>query len=232
LYTAEGSLFVHHDLNLPELPLCLAWLDCPPFRWVPPPDSRLFVLIESFLLLLSVDGRQTMTGNYVAVGTFDPAIEIWNLDVLDPLEPSAVLGGSASVRRTKKGREKIIYKEGSHTGAVTALSWNQHYRQALASASADHTVKVSLLTVCIYLLLLLTARVSMCACVWCAGVGCHHTDVLAHLRTSHRQSSGDSLAPLRRLAAGHRVSRSDYCSLRLQDGTHAAAPVSRYASCS
>ena len=32
-------------------------------------------------------------GNYVAVGTFQPSIEIWNLDVMDPLEPTAILGG-------------------------------------------------------------------------------------------------------------------------------------------
>lgn len=27
------------------------------------------------------------------MGTFEPGIEIWNLDVLDPLEPTATLGG-------------------------------------------------------------------------------------------------------------------------------------------
>ncbi len=32
-------------------------------------------------------------GSYVAVGTFHPSIEIWNLDVIDSLEPAAVLGG-------------------------------------------------------------------------------------------------------------------------------------------
>ncbi|CAN0424574.1 unnamed protein product [Scytosiphon promiscuus] len=31
--------------------------------------------------------------SYCAVGTFEPGIEIWNLDVLDPLEPTATLGG-------------------------------------------------------------------------------------------------------------------------------------------
>ena len=32
-------------------------------------------------------------GNYVAIGTFKEGIEIWNLDVLDPLEPITTLGG-------------------------------------------------------------------------------------------------------------------------------------------
>ena len=32
LYNAEeGNLFVHHDISLPDFPLCLAWLDCPPY---------------------------------------------------------------------------------------------------------------------------------------------------------------------------------------------------------
>lgn len=34
-----------------------------------------------------------MYRSYCAVGTFEPGIEIWNLDVLDPLEPTATLGG-------------------------------------------------------------------------------------------------------------------------------------------
>lgn len=80
--TDDGTLYVHHDITLPDFPLCLAWLDCPPF--------------------LS-DGVQVNVGNYMAVGTFDPAIEIWNLDVLDPLEPSAVLGG---VDKTSKNGKK------------------------------------------------------------------------------------------------------------------------------
>jgi hypothetical protein len=38
----------------------------------------------------------------VAVGTFRPGIEIWDLDVLDPLEPSAVLGGEAALAPAAK----------------------------------------------------------------------------------------------------------------------------------
>jgi hypothetical protein len=33
-------------------------------------------------------------GSYVAVGSFEPDIEIWNLDVIDPLEPTLILKGS------------------------------------------------------------------------------------------------------------------------------------------
>lgn len=39
-------------------------------------------------------------GNFVAIGTFDPAIELWDLDVIDALQPTTVLGGLTEVRRT------------------------------------------------------------------------------------------------------------------------------------
>jgi periodic tryptophan protein 1 len=84
------------------------------------------------------------------VGTFNPAIEIWNLDVLDPLEPSAILGGllpeqsrpKMKKKNGKSGNKREIYQPGSHQDAVMALSWNKVYRQALASGSADQSVKI------------------------------------------------------------------------------------------
>jgi periodic tryptophan protein 1 len=153
LMSEEGDLYVHHDLQLPDFPLCLEWLDCPPF--------------------LGDDGTQSAVGNYIAVGTFQPCIEIWNLDVMDPLEPSATLGGesitekpvqgvqgggSSSKKKKKKNKaakkgdddddeedeeeEEVEFLPGSHEDAVMCLSWNKQYRNILASGSADHTVKV------------------------------------------------------------------------------------------
>jgi periodic tryptophan protein 1 len=148
LMSEEGDLYVHHDLQLPDFPLCLEWLDCPPF--------------------LGDDGTQSAVGNYIAVGTFQPCIEIWNLDVMDPLEPSATLGGesitekpvqgvqsgSSSKKKKKKkaakkgddeddeDEDEIEFLPGSHEDAVMCLSWNKQYRNILASGSADHTVKV------------------------------------------------------------------------------------------
>lgn len=124
LLCEDGHLYVHHDILLPEMPLCLAWLDCPPYT--------------------TAAGGQTSIGNYIAVGTFNPGIEIWNLDVLDPLEPTATLGGETTSTVMKKGKRKQQkqYIEGSHQGAVMCLSWNSTYRQALASGSADHVVKI------------------------------------------------------------------------------------------
>ena len=48
LFADDGNLFVHHDITLPDFPLCLAWLDCPPYQ--------------------SQDGAQMEVGNYIAVG--------------------------------------------------------------------------------------------------------------------------------------------------------------------
>lgn len=121
ILTDEGTLYTHHDIILPDFPLSLAWMDIAPHN----------------------TGDQKTFGNYIAVGTFSPAIEIWNLDVLDPLEPSAVLGGEKP-KSSKKSKKNAApeYLPGSHTSSVLSLSWNSLYRPALASGSADHTVKV------------------------------------------------------------------------------------------
>jgi len=64
--TDTGNMYVHHDLPLPSFPLCLAHGDM---------------------------GSDGSAGNFCAVGTFDRGIEVWNLDVLNVLEPSFALGG-------------------------------------------------------------------------------------------------------------------------------------------
>jgi hypothetical protein len=65
---AECNLFVHHDFEVPAFPLCMSWMDLDPRNR----DNK---------------------GSFIAVGTFLPGIEIWNLDVIDVLEPVATLGG-------------------------------------------------------------------------------------------------------------------------------------------
>ncbi|TYZ63964.1 hypothetical protein PybrP1_004206 [[Pythium] brassicae (nom. inval.)] len=127
----NGSLYIHHEINLPAFPLCLAWIDCAPT----PVDAA----------------RGPVDGSFVAVGTFKPGIEIWNLDVLDVLEPSATLGGEESdalrdvamppVSKRRKNKQ-VTLKPGSHQDAVMSLDWNSSHRNMLASGSADTTVKV------------------------------------------------------------------------------------------
>jgi periodic tryptophan protein 1 len=105
--------------------------------------------------------------NLAAVGSIDPGIEIWDLDIVDQVEPVITLGGldaaataaavaveapdGASRKDKKKAKVKAkkkaakvqpVYRAGSHTDAVLGLSWNAEYRNVLASCSADGTVKV------------------------------------------------------------------------------------------
>ena len=160
--TEESNLYCHHDLLLPAFPLCVSWMDCP------------------------TDGKEGRA-NRVAVGTMYPGIEIWDLDVIDTIEPVATLGGyedddirggrdggvgdgsedededatrgksGSSSKKKKRGsakkkassekkasrrEKKPSLKTDSHSDAVLGLSWNAQYRNVLASASADRTVRV------------------------------------------------------------------------------------------
>ena len=129
-----GNLFVHHDVPLPAFPLCLAHGDI---------------------------GPTGSAGNFCAVGMFTPGIEIWNLDVLNALEPSCILGGvdtsmadelmknnilggssKKKKKKKKKAQEGPKLRHGSHTDAIMSLSWNKIHRQVIASGSADCTVKI------------------------------------------------------------------------------------------
>lgn len=113
IYNEEmNSLFIHHDYILPTIPLVLEWLDYD-----------------------IADGQR---GNFVAMGTMEPDIGIWDLDVVDSLEPVAVLEGTKQSKK-KKIKKKDALVDG-HTDSVLDLSWNKNVRNVLASASADHTV--------------------------------------------------------------------------------------------
>lgn len=136
----DGNLYVHHDFPIPSFPLCVQWLDFDPRA----PEEK---------------------GSFLAVGTFLPAIEVWNLDVMDNVEPVFALGGRlepdqaliASIknqlRNTNKKDKKPLKKrlkdavqgeliEGSHKDAVMCLSWHPAHRSRLASGSADGTIKI------------------------------------------------------------------------------------------
>ncbi|KAJ1942292.1 rRNA-processing protein, partial [Linderina macrospora] len=113
----SDNLFVHHDFMLPAFPLCLEWLDYRVGRTA---------------------GQQT-PGSFVAVGTFEPRIEIWDLDTLDSMYPDLVLGSTDKRQLRKlKGKPHAEF----HTDAVMDLSWNRNVRNLLASSSADTTVKL------------------------------------------------------------------------------------------
>ncbi|KAH8914730.1 WD40 repeat-like protein [Atractiella rhizophila] len=119
------SVYAHHDILLPAMPLCLEWLD--------------------------FSGERPESGNFVAVGTLDPEIEIWCLDTLDAVCPTNILGEpkdlvaeykpSKKNKRTKK-RSTSSQNPGFHSDSILGLAWNRSHRNLLASASADATIKL------------------------------------------------------------------------------------------
>ena len=126
------NLYVHHDIMLPAIPLCVEWLDLP--------VGKDFNAVNS-------DSRV----NFVAVGTFDPDIEIWDLDTIDCMYPNAILGqdgeetkGDANQELKKKKKRKKSKKANDdyHVDAVLSLAANRQHRNLLASSSADNTVKL------------------------------------------------------------------------------------------
>lgn len=142
----EDNIYVHHDIMLPAIPLCLEWLDNPVGQ-----DAT----------------SQKKTGNYVAVGMMAPEIEVWDLDIVDGMYPTAILGAtpdepqpqeteeptahetskkSKKQDRDKKKKKKKPQKpqpnDTHHVDAVLTLALNPHHRNLLASGSADTTLKL------------------------------------------------------------------------------------------
>jgi periodic tryptophan protein 1 len=94
--TFDGGMYVHHDFLISSYPLALEYI----------PSSA---------------NRQSL----LAIGAFDPVIDLWELSTHDPLEPVAQLG-------KKKG----------HTDAVISLNLCPQNPTILASGSADCTVRL------------------------------------------------------------------------------------------
>lgn len=125
------NIYVHHDIMLPAIPLCLEWIDVPAGK----------------------EAGSKQQGNFVAVGMMQPEIEIWNLDIIDSMYPSAILGqqpeekeeeapDSKKSKKKPKKKKKPKANDQYHVEAVLSLSLNKHHRNLLASASADHTIKL------------------------------------------------------------------------------------------
>jgi periodic tryptophan protein 1 len=127
----DENLYVHHDLMLPAFPLCVEWLDFPG----------------------SGASSSTASGSYIAVGSFDPSIEIWDADMVDGLYPHAILGPSPHLEKPeakpkgtgKKKRKEMVQPTANadhHVQPVLTLSWSPYHRNLLLSGSADATIKL------------------------------------------------------------------------------------------
>jgi periodic tryptophan protein 1 len=95
VYNDEDN-YVHHDVILPAFPMC-------------------FESIE-------YDCEQKCSANLMAIGDMTKYIHIWDLDVVNELEPKITLKG--------------------HKDAVLGLSWNRNVTNVLASCSVDMTVRL------------------------------------------------------------------------------------------
>jgi len=153
------NLYVHHDIMLPAIPLCVEWIDLAVGDSAADTESK---------------------GNYVAVGTFDPDIEVWDLDTVDRMYPNAILGqgeddskptaDSEKGKRSRKKSKKV--NDQYHVNAVLSLAANRNHRNLLASSSADKTVKLWDLT---------TTK--------CARSYSYHTDKVCSIAWNFREST-------------------------------------------
>ncbi|KAK4323826.1 hypothetical protein Pmani_005466 [Petrolisthes manimaculis] len=106
----EGSLYVHHDILLPAVPICMEWLN------------------------YDREDEQLKPGNLVAIGSMSPVIDVWDLDIIDTVQPSYSLG--------KRGKKKKRIAGSGHKDAVLTISWNKNVEHVLASGSVDQTVNL------------------------------------------------------------------------------------------
>lgn len=118
----DSALYVHHDLMLPAFPLCVEWLNYKP------------------------GSNSEDPANFAAIGSFDPQIEIWNLNCVEKAFPDVILGEpedqTAPTKKKKKSKGGKKHITTHHTDAVLSLTHNKQFRSVLASTSADHTVKL------------------------------------------------------------------------------------------
>ena len=63
---SQGNLFVHHDYLLSSYPVSMEWLGAS---------------------LFGVEAQNVLKGNFGILGLMTPDIEIWDLDIIDSVEP-------------------------------------------------------------------------------------------------------------------------------------------------
>ncbi|CAD5217944.1 unnamed protein product [Bursaphelenchus xylophilus] len=110
LYNTNGDFYVHHDYPVSAPILCMEHIKYDP-------------------------GVEDRKGNLLAVGTMNPVIELWDLDIVNAVKPLGTLGETQ-----KKGRKKRDGSGQGHKDAVLSLAWNREADHLLASGGADEIV--------------------------------------------------------------------------------------------
>ena len=92
--TEQNSFYLHHDIIQADYPCCVRW----------------------------IGHARNQAKNIAAAGYMNPDILLWDLDVVDVLEPMETLTG--------------------HTDAVIDICWNNQVKNIIASGSADRHVRL------------------------------------------------------------------------------------------
>lgn len=101
---SKGNLYVHHDIFLTSFPIALEWLGCN---------------------FGNVEENTASRANIGIVATMQPEIELWDLDMIETVEPKVILAGN-----------------NGHKDSVTSLMLHHTRQNILASGSADRTLKI------------------------------------------------------------------------------------------
>ncbi|KAA8570319.1 hypothetical protein EYC84_002622 [Monilinia fructicola] len=116
VYVYEDSadnLYVHHDIMLPAIPLCVEWLDLPVGKPSVDKDSRANFVASIACTLMRSWGKAGQNK-----------------------------GGDEGAKKKKKNKKSKKANDEFHVDAVLSLAANRHHRNLLASSSADKTVKL------------------------------------------------------------------------------------------
>lgn len=98
----DGDMYVHHDIILKSAPLCVEWLNA---------------------------SDVSEHSNLCAIGEMEPVIGIWDLDIINCIEPIYKLG---------RAKKKNPSKNYGHTDSVLSLAWNTELPHILCSGSVDN----------------------------------------------------------------------------------------------
>ncbi|VDM77968.1 unnamed protein product, partial [Strongylus vulgaris] len=130
----SNDWYCHHDYILEAPPLCLEPIQHDPGNDETGRGNLLAVgTMEPIINIWDLDIINE--GNLLAVGTMEPIINIWDLDIINEVTPVVSLGAKAKSRRKKRdGREQ------GHSDAVLSIAWNKITPHVLASGGADKQI--------------------------------------------------------------------------------------------